>query len=117
LDLGVYFSSSSYSHYQQSVLENPPEIIHLVHSRRYQNFYIFRALWRWGARSALGRHVKDEHVKDAAQDMAQDVAQDVAVAAEDGSVKVLYLYIVIFQGRNPCPTHACRPPRCPWAAP
>ena len=23
--------------------------------------------------------------------------------------------IAIFQRRNPRPTHACRPPRCPWA--
>ena len=36
----------------------------------------------------LGRHVKDEHIQDAAQDVAQDVVQDVAKnvlgAAEDG---------------------------------
>ena len=42
-------------------------------------FYILCALWRWGARSALGRHVKAKHVKDVAQDMAKDVAQDVAL--------------------------------------
>jgi len=66
-------------------------------------------------RAALGRHVKDGHVKDAAQDAAQDVAQAVAGgnfgAAEDGSVKVLVLCIVIFQRRNPRPTHALRPKR------
>ena len=61
--------------------------------------------------------MKDEHLKDAAQDMAQDMAQDVAEdvsgAAEDGSVKVFNLSIVIFQRRNPRPTHACRLPRLP----
>jgi len=62
-------------------------------------------------------HVKDGHVKDAAQDMAgdvtQDVAEDVLGAAEDGSVKVFIMARVIFQRRNPRPTHACRPPRMP----
>jgi len=69
--------------------------------------------------------VKDEHVKDAAQDEAQDVVQDLSQdvaqdlaenvlgAAEDGGVKVLILPIVIFQRRNSCPAHACRPPRLP----
>ena len=37
-------------------------------------------------------HVRDEHVKDAAQDVAKnetrDAAEDVLGAAEDGSVKV-----------------------------
>ena len=54
------------------------------------------------------------HVKDAAQDMAQDVAQDVEEgvlgAAEDGGVKMLIFPIVIFQRRDPRPTHAYRPP-------
>ena len=30
-----------------------------------------------GARSALGQHVKDEHLKDSAQDAVQDVEEDV----------------------------------------
>ena len=42
---------------------------------------------------ALGRHVKNGHVKDATQAVAQDAAQDVAEgvlgAAENGSMKVL----------------------------
>ena len=63
-------------------------------------------------RSALGRHVKDEHVKDAAKDAAEDVAGDVLGAAEDGSVEVL-MSIAIFQWWNPRPTHACRPHACP----
>ena len=54
-------------------------------------------------------HVKDEHVKDAAQDVTQDVTQDVAGdvsgAAEDGSVKVFIVARVIFH----------RPQRFPWA--
>ena len=63
---------------------------------------------------SLGRHVeyeqvKDGHVKDAAQDVARDVAEDVLGAAKDGSVKVFIVAHGIFQGRNPCPTHACRP--------
>ena len=48
-------------------------------------------------RAALRRHVKDKHVKDAAQNVAQDVAQDLAQdvaenvlgAAGDGSAKML----------------------------
>ena len=36
-------------------------------------------------------------------------------AAEDGKVKVLIVARAIFQRRNQRPTHACRPPRCPWA--
>ena len=47
------------------------------------------------------------------KDAAQDVAEDVLGAAEDGSVKVFILLIVIFKRRNPRPTHACRPPRLP----
>jgi len=39
------------------------------------------------------RHVKDEHLKDAAQ---------------DGGVKTLILPFVIFQWQNPRPTHECR---------
>jgi len=62
-------------------------------------------------------HLKDGHVNDAAQDVAKDVAQDIAGdvldAAEDGSVKVFIVELVIFQRRNPRPTHACRPQRCP----
>ena len=58
-------------------------------------------------------HAKDKHVKDAAQDVAetvmQDVAEDVLGAAEDGSVKMFVEARVIFQRRNPRPTHACRP--------
>jgi len=61
--------------------------------------------------------VKDKHVKGAAQDVAQDVTQDVAGgvlgAAEDGTVKVLIVEQVIFNRRNPRPTHVCRPPRLP----
>ena len=68
-----------------------------------------------GARSALGRcHVKNRHVRDAVKNVAQDVARNVAEgesgAAEDGSLKVLILSIVLFQRRNPCPTHASTPP-------
>jgi len=69
---------------------------------------------------ALRWHVKDRHVKDTAQDVAegmvQSAAADVLGAAEDGSMKVFIAARVIFQRRNPRPpTHACRPPRCPWA--
>ena len=61
-------------------------------------------------------------MKDAAQDVVQDVTQDTAQdlaeglsgAAENCSVKVLILSIVIFQRRNPRPTHAFRPPHCLW---
>ena len=63
--------------------------------------------------------MRDEHVKDAAQDVAEDVTQDVAEdvlgAAEDRSIKVHIVARAIFQRRNPRPTNACRPPRCPWA--
>ena len=63
--------------------------------------------------------MKDEHVKDAAQHVAEDVTLDVATdvmgAAEDGGVKVLIVARVILQRWNPRPTHAFRPPRCPWA--
>ena len=38
--------------------------------------------------------------QDMAQDMAQDVAEDISGAAEDGSLKVLILPIVIFQRRR-----------------
>ena len=68
-----------------------------------------RPSWYYRPSAALGRHVKDEHVKDleqdvvqdvaqdaaqdvaqnAAQDVAQNAAQDVFGAAEDGSVKAL----------------------------
>ena len=51
--------------------------------------------------------------QDVARDVAQGVAQDLLGAAEDGSVKVLILPILIFQRRNPRPTHACRPPCLP----
>ena len=44
-----------------------------------------------------------------------DVAEGALGAAEDGGVKFLIADRVIFQRRNPRPTHACRPPRCPWA--
>ena len=61
----------------------------------------------------------DKHVKDAAQDVAeevtQDVAEDVLGAAEDGGMKAVIAARAIFQRRNPRPTHAFRPPRCPWA--
>jgi len=43
------------------------------------------------------------------------VTEGVLGAAEDGSVKVFIAARVIFQRRNPCPTHAYRPPHCPWA--
>ena len=69
--------------------------------------------------AALRRHVKDEHVKDAAQGVAEDVTQDVAEevlgAAEDGSVKVFVVARAIFQRWNPRPTQACRPHASPWA--
>ena len=56
----------------------------------------------WGTRFALGRHVKDEHVKNAAQDMVQDVAQNVAKdvfgAAEDGGVNLSIFPIAISSG-------------------
>ena len=61
---------------------------------------------------ALWWHVKDGHVKDAAQDVAEnvtkDVAEDVSGAAEakDGNVKVLILPIVNFHRRNPHPARA-----------
>ena len=52
--------------------------------------------------------------QDVAQDVAQGVAEDVLGAAEDGRVKVLIMVpIVVFQWRNPRPTHAFHPPRCP----
>ena len=50
-------------------------------------------------------HVRDEHLKDAAQDAAEDVTQDVAEdvsgAAEDGSLKVFIVARVICKRRNP----------------
>ena len=59
-------------------------------------------------------------MKDAAQGVVKDVTEGVAEgvlgAAEDGSVKVCIVARYIFQRRNPRPTHASRPPRCPWAA-
>jgi len=64
-------------------------------------------------------HVKNGHVKGAVQGVAEGVtlgaAEDVLGAAEDESVKVLIVARAIFQRRNPRPTHAFRPPRCPWA--
>ena len=51
--------------------------------------------------------------QDVAEDVAQDVAEGVLGAAKDGSV--LIVAHVTFQLRNQCPTHACRPPRCPRA--
>jgi len=78
--------------------------------------HIFRALWRWGREVSLGRHVKDEHAKDAAHGMVQGAMQDVAEdELGDGSVKVFVLSIVIFQRWNPRPTHAYRPHAFPWA--
>ena len=53
--------------------------------------------------------MKDEHVKG----VTQDVAEGVLGAAEEGSVKVSIVARVIFQRRNPRPTHASRPPRLP----
>ena len=47
------------------------------------------------------------------KDLAQDVAEDVLGAAKDRGVKVLILPIIIFQRRNPRPTHVCRAPRLP----
>ena len=49
----------------------------------------------------------------AVQDVVRDVARGVSDAAKEGSAKALILPIVIFQRRNPRPTHACRPPRLP----
>jgi len=51
--------------------------------------------------------------QDAVQDVVRDVARGVSDAAKEGSAKALILPIVIFQRRNPRPTHACRPPRLP----
>ena len=65
---------------------------------------------------ALRWHVKDEHVRNRhVKDAAQDVAEGLSSAAEDGSLKVFIVARVIFQRRNPRTTHACRPSRCPWA--
>ena len=54
-------------------------------------------------------HLRDEHVKDAAQDLAEDVtqyvAEDVSGAAEDGSARVFSVARAIIH----------RPPRFPWA--
>jgi len=62
-------------------------------------------------------HVKDGHVKDTAEDVAEDVAldeaKDVFGAAEDGSTRAFVVALVIFQRRNPRPTHACHPPTPP----
>ena len=68
---------------------------------------------------ALWRHLKEKHVKEAAQDVAEDVAQDVAEgvlgAAGDGGVKVLIVARAIFSAAEPAPnlsvppfTHALR---------
>ena len=85
-----------------------------------------RPSWYYRPSAALGRHVKDEHVKDleqdvvqdvaqdaaqdvaqnAAQDVAQNAAQDVFGAAEDGSVKALIFPFAIFQRWKLCLTHA-----------
>ena len=67
--------------------------------------------------------MKDEHANDVAQDVAQDAVQDVAQdvtqrvlgAAEVLSANVLIAARAISRRRNPHATHACRPPRCPWA--
>ena len=56
---------------------------------------------------SLRWHVKDKHVKDA----AQDVAEDVLGATEDRGLKEFIVARVIFQRRNPRPTHACHPSR------
>jgi len=43
--------------------------------------------------------------------VAKDVAEDELDAVKDGGVKVfIVVSIVIFQRRNPRPTHACLPP-------
>ena len=50
------------------------------------------------------------------KNVAQDVAEAVFGAAKDGGVKVsIVVSIFIFQRQNLRPTHACRPPRYPWA--
>ena len=71
---------------------------------------------RWHVKDG---HARDEPVKDAVQDATQDATQGVAGgvlgAAEEGSAKALIVARAIFQRRNPRPTNACRPPRCPWA--
>jgi len=41
--------------------------------------------------------------------VAQDVAEDMVGAAKDGCVKVFIVARVIFQRRNPRPTHTCCP--------
>ena len=49
-----------------------------------------------------------------AEDVAEDVTEDVLGAAKDGSMKVFIVARVIFQRRNPRPTHARHPPRLPF---
>ena len=47
-----------------------------------------RPIFACRPRDALGRHVKGEQVKNAAQDVAQDLAQDVLGAEKDGTLGV-----------------------------
>ena len=49
------------------------------------------------------------------EDLAQDVVEEVLGAAKDGSAKLfIAVSIVVFQRRNPRPTHACHPLRLPF---
>ena len=60
------------------------------------------------ARSALGRHVKDEHVKDAAQDVAEDVAEDVPQGvAQDLPFGTWAVRILLATPPSPPPPSLC----------
>ena len=59
---------------------------------------------------ALGRRVKDGHMKDA----AQDVAEDALGAAENGSVRAFSCDARHLSAAEPTP-NIRPPPRCPWA--
>ena len=87
----------------ERVVEGVPGAVRRTGARRCSSSYRPQ---RW----ALGRHVKDGQVKDAAQDVAQDVAQDavedVLGTVDGGGAKVLILPVAIFQRKNPHPTHA-----------
>ena len=91
-----YYTTVTGNQFQKSFFKNIP--------RAFSRFGV------GGARFALGRHVEDEHVKDAAKDVAKTLRRTWRGTcwgdAEDGSVKVLILSIVIIQRRKPRPTHA-----------
>ena len=76
--------------------------------RRRWCFKFQRRSWR-RLLGAAGVRPKFEAQEDEVQVRAE-VAEDVLGAAEYGSVKVLIVAsIAIFQRRNPCLTHTCRP--------